>query len=309
MSNIVVPFSSKYRWELVFDYDNSGNTGTITQEVSYTKSSSYNSKSFTQEVSSEAKKLASSHSVEVEAGFSWGPVSASVKAGYSASKEVTTSLENTSKNEVEETSSYSETEKRTYKIGANSKLCLYQRVYIGPGITVRESVLRTTPTPLKGEELEEVIPIEITLAPKRFLKGIKVVTSTRAIDAPADRIRDVTHKSDDINNGYSESKFVWLVPELTHKLSEALTDLDLVITSSKDERYNDLAAGAGGDWRYLVPQRNPNSQFYITDSLALRRSKEKVSVKFPVRSSGDINNDRGGDYLYLEWAVERAIAV
>jgi len=58
-------------------------------------------------------------------------------------------------------------------------------------------------------------------------------------------------------------RFVWLVPEYTTKIEDAVTGFDVFIGAA-DSR-PDLAKGAGGAFRYLVPVKNPRVATKITE--------------------------------------------
>ncbi|KAG6849087.1 hypothetical protein C0991_012153, partial [Blastosporella zonata] len=200
-------------------------------------------------------------------------------------------------------------------IGPQSRLVLYQRVFQGPGITVQEETLRATPTPLTGTQLVEDVPITLVLSPKQFIQDITVVYGDHPSDAPSDRVREWFGGSDDINYGYG-GQYVWIVPKYTTQVSQALTSFDLVIQSNADARYNDVSKGAGGDYRYLIPVKQSNKDFFISD-ITLARSDKDLSSSvgnltwhdLPQAHTQDINKGRGGSYLYLVWELQRVYEV
>ncbi|KAG6872773.1 hypothetical protein C0995_006693 [Termitomyces sp. Mi166 len=313
-SKVTLTITGRYTWELVFDYDNSGNSGEITHSYEFIRSGSYSSTTFNETVSSEARKLAESGSIQLETGASYGPVSASVAVGYETSNEVNTMLENTTSVQSEQTVSWSVKETREYTVGSYSRLILYQRNFYGPGMRVQESAFRTTSVPLPADEMEEEVLINLELEPKIFISGMTVVYADRASDAPGDRVRDWFGGSDDINYSFG-GKYVWLVPQWTTQVSQALTNFDLVIQGEEDPRYDDLAKGAGGDYRYLIPVIRSNQQLFISE-LTLARSADPMNdlpsiiwSSLPQGATGDINKGREGDYLYLVWQLQRAYEV
>ncbi|GBE79429.1 hypothetical protein BKA93DRAFT_753262 [Sparassis latifolia] len=130
----------------------------------------------------------------------------------------------------------------------------------------------------------------------------RVVYGTLQSEQPSDRVLEVEGGNDDINAGFGGKRvaFVWLVPVYTADPSNAASAFDVVIQSSEDPNRNDLAAGAGGDFRYLLPITTGARQIA---SVALLRSKESVD-SIPPGYDGkttDINKGRGGDFLYLLW--------
>ncbi|KAG6889610.1 hypothetical protein C0995_016136 [Termitomyces sp. Mi166 len=313
-SNPILTITARYIWELIFDYDNRGNPGKITHTDEFVRSGSYTSTTFNETVSSEAKKLAESGSTQFQSGVSYGPITASVRVGYATSNEINTMLENTTKKQSEQMISWSVQESHEYTVGPHSRLILYQRNFYGPGIRVQGSALRTTSVPLPSDEMEEEVLIDLELVPKMFISGMRVVYTDKASDAPGDRVRDWFGGSDNINYSFS-GKHVWLVPEWTNRISQALTNFDLVVQSQDDVQYSNLARGAGGDYRYLIPVRQSNQKLFISQ-LTLARSVKALDDLhntiwrgLPQGATGDINKGRRGDFLYLVWELERTYEV
>jgi hypothetical protein len=100
------------------------------------------------------------------------------------------------------------------------------------------------------------------------------------------------------------------VPKYTHNSAAAATSFDFMNQSSGNEKYSDLAKGAGGDWRYLIPVYDPRQKSKITEC-ALLRASSGLSVG-DIRKLGwtnmsaDINKGRQGDWLYLVWKTQVA---
>ncbi|KAG6829967.1 hypothetical protein H0H92_002772 [Tricholoma furcatifolium] len=300
---VAFPIKARLLWRLIFDYDNSGNEGSIEHKYTFTESGSYTSTEFNESVASHAKKLHEEDKIDVQVGASYGPVSASVGAGHSSSKEIDDMLQNTIRTQQETSITYTRTEEHT--VGPHSRLCLYQRNFKGPGMSVAETTFRTTSIPLTNDELEEEVVVDLVLVPKNFVKRIKVVYGDRETQAPANRIREFWGGSDDVNYNMG-GKYVWLVAETTTQVAEAINRVDLVITSDKDYRYDDLAKGAHGKFRYLIPVQLPGDNLCIT-SLRLLRGKYVGVVGS--NHTKDINEGRGGDYLFLSWELERAYPI
>jgi hypothetical protein len=105
-------------------------------------------------------------------------------------------------------------------------------------------------------------------------------------------------------------RYIWLVPKYTNNAAAAATSFDFVNQSSRNAKYSDLANGAGGDWRYLIPVCDPRQKAKITEC-ALLRASSMISVD-DIRKlgwtnmSGDINRGRKGDWLYLIWKTQVA---
>ena len=52
---------------------------------------------------------------------------------------------------------------------------------------------------------------------------------------------------------FSPRRYVWLVPRYTTEWSAAAVRFELVIQGGANGSLQDLAKGAGGDFRYLIP--------------------------------------------------------
>ncbi|KAG6848827.1 hypothetical protein H0H93_013681 [Arthromyces matolae] len=314
MSYVSFPIEAKFVWSLVFDYDNSGNEGQITRKYTFKESTKYTSKQFNQSVASKAQKLAEQGHIKLEAGVSYGPVSANMGIGYESSKEINDMLENTTEVQSESDITTEKEEQRTYTVGPRSRLCLYQRLFEGPGMTLFGQVTRTTPKPLGPSEHEQDTSIDLVLVPQTFAEKtitIKVIYTWLDTEAPIDRIQANNTYSDEINEGNWTGYLVWLVAETTTKVSEALTTVDTILTDKPDPKLTDLAAGGGTGkfpFRYLVPVRQHDKTSYIT-KLGLYRSYGSSPPDlsgFAGRHTRDLNEARDGGYLYLVWETQGA---
>ncbi|KAI0262621.1 hypothetical protein BC834DRAFT_890984 [Gloeopeniophorella convolvens] len=308
---ITIQVAGKFIWELVFDYDNSGNSGEIEHKYSVTIAESYNSSDFLKTISQTTQKLTQSHEVSAEAGVSYGPASASLKYSYNNTKEVSDMLERTTSRQVDQKFDRTSTETRTYKVGAKSRLALYQRSFVAPGMRVQKETYRTTSKPLIGSELVEEVPLEFTLRPVRWLVGLDVVYTSNTSSAPSDRVRELYGGAEDINKGFG-GDYVWLVPIWSTETSKAISSFDLVIQGESDGNYKDLARGSKGEWRYLIPVRSQDTNSYIIDVRLIRRDSGASSPPSDsgyTGQTGDINRDRKGDWLYLVWKTAPAYPV
>ncbi|KNZ77460.1 hypothetical protein J132_05418 [Termitomyces sp. J132] len=144
-----------------------------------------------------------------------------------------------------------------------------------------------------------------------------VVYGDQASDAPDDRVGDWFGGSDNINYGFDANitQICLALLVYTTQVSEALTNFDLIIQDQEDSRYNDLAAGTGGNYRYLIPVRQNNQDLFIS-KLTLVRSASSVDDLFnvtwpglPQGATGNINAGREGTYLYLSRQLQRAYAL
>ena len=95
--------------------------------------------------------------------------------------------------------------------------------------------------------------------------------------------------------------YVWLVPKYTTNVDDAVTGFDLFIQENADDSKPDLARGAGGKWRYLVPVKIPQERKKITEIALMRRQGGDYSGPGSgyVGRTQDINRHRGGDFLFL----------
>ncbi len=98
------------------------------------------------------------------------------------------------------------------------------------------------------------------------------------------------------------SRYVWLVPEYTNDPNIAASAFEVSVQTIAQSGYDDLAKGAGGDFRYLIPQCNTQARAKIRE-IELLRSAE-VIVTPPVGWDGmtkNINIGRQKTFLYVLW--------
>ncbi|KAL3479833.1 hypothetical protein BJX99DRAFT_255269 [Aspergillus californicus] len=114
-----------------------------------------------------------------------------------------------------------------------------------------------------------------------------------------------TNASADINNGFG-GKFVWLIASYHNNHSTAISDIRIAITDNERSGEDDLARGAGGQFRYIEINHDGGTKIA---ELRLLRSNEQATQAL-INSLGyngwsnDINGGRGGDFLYLMWKNE-----
>jgi hypothetical protein len=141
----------------------------------------------------------------------------------------------------------------------------------------------------------------------RYIKNLHpVLGKDKEKDMPQDALCDFEKRSNDLNDGHLGmgilTKSCWLVPEYTSDSSQAATGFHVLVQDKKDERYVDIGQGTGGSYRYVIPLHEPNKP-KCTDVKLFRTSDKALT---PVAQgftgfSRDINEGRGGDYLYLAW--------
>ncbi|KAN0076572.1 hypothetical protein V8E54_006714 [Elaphomyces granulatus] len=138
--------------------------------------------------------------------------------------------------------------------------------------------------------------------PDKYLTDIDVSYGDSPSSEPSDAIRTVDGNNGDINAGM-KGKYVWLTPKWSSESSNAVSNIRIIIQKESDPNFEDLAKGAGGDYRYLRLERNGSDKIH---ALQLLRRKDEVSFE-TINALGfdgvstDINKGRGGDYLYLVW--------
>ncbi|KAK8144244.1 hypothetical protein G3M48_006127 [Beauveria asiatica] len=111
---------------------------------------------------------------------------------------------------------------------------------------------------------------------------------------PGGSINEINGESADINKGFGGDS------------NQMVDNLWVEIRGNPDDKRDDLAKGAGGDYRYLALSNDMNATHFVTD-VALWRTGE-AHYNPPNgwhHKSDDINKGRGGDYLYLVWRTKK----
>jgi len=89
--------------------------------------------------------------------------------------------------------------------------------------------------------------------------------------------------------------------------NQAATSFQIAIQGNRNPSYVDLAAGAGGAYRYLMRMFNAQSRTRIEKVGLLRGTVKQGPLYSKRRNYGwddctsDINAGRKGDYLYVCW--------
>ncbi|KAH7136842.1 hypothetical protein B0J13DRAFT_560135 [Dactylonectria estremocensis] len=134
-----------------------------------------------------------------------------------------------------------------------------------------------------------------------FVSGIEILYDD---DQPGGTINEIHGQSADINKGQGGS-YVWLRIQRATRPSDMVSSFAIERGDVNSGR-PDLAKGAGGDYRYLVETRGQGSERKIND-VGLWRSDDKQEQP-PAGWDGmttDVNDGRGGDYLYVIWKTQR----
>ncbi|RGP71958.1 hypothetical protein FSPOR_3073 [Fusarium sporotrichioides] len=123
-------------------------------------------------------------------------------------------------------------------------------------------------------------------------------------DKPHGSIDEINGQSADINKG-NGGEYVWLIPHRAPRPNMMVNNIWTDIRGDNIDGRDDLAKGAGGDYRFFSWSNDMNANHFITD-LALWRCGDSQSDP-PAGwhgKTGDINDRRGGDYLYLVWRTK-----
>ncbi|TBU39219.1 hypothetical protein BD309DRAFT_452434 [Dichomitus squalens] len=134
-----------------------------------------------------------------------------------------------------------------------------------------------------------------------WISHIAVRYGDQPSQQPPERVLAQHGESDDINYQYG-GKYVWLVPQYTTNPHQAATRFDIVIQEHGDPAPNDLAKGAGGDFRYLIPRKDITAQRKVVQVVLCHQDHELFGTPEGWdRCTIDINKIRGKTYLYLLW--------
>jgi len=281
----------EYVWERIFYIDNRGKNNTYDETRSFNRTITASYSSLTKLVAGASLKLG----IKTKVGAAIEIFTAKVENSLDLA--LTTSYEHTIEQKLDTVES--EIISRRFTVGANSIGEMYRLIYNGPGVTYATSMFSTTPL------VNKKVIITCKVRKVAMLKDIQVVYTSQSIDMPDEVITDTDGGSPDINKGY-KGKYVWLVPVWTYKIEEIVTSVHVVIQNEKNDKYQDLAAGTGGDYRYLKMIRSSTSSTAIkrvgllmgTTNIYAERNKHGWDG-----CTEDINAGRQGGYLYVCWNI------
>jgi hypothetical protein len=292
-----VEIEGVFYWNPIFRYSNLNNSGTIKHSYTTRITRSYSYTGIIETVNEYKRSDINRNTRKLNIGGAYEAISASVEYSNERSTEINTFIrtrqEQTWKTQYEETKE----ETREYLVGPHSSLELYQLHFKAPGILYTFNTLSTV------YEEPKKAKFHILVRPIRFIQDIRVEYSSNEGGRPSNRIREVFGQNDDINYKFG-GKFVYLVPVYTYDIESAMTSIDVVIRGSKWPGYNDVAQGAGGDFRYIVAVRNSFERSKITEVALLRNSNSRGNLGQVSGYSGisrDINENRAKDFLHLIW--------
>lgn len=96
---------------------------------------------------------------------------------------------------------------------------------------------------------------------------------------------------------------VWLVPVYTTEVTKAATSFDVLIQPYQDTKLDDLAKGAGGEFRYIVPRSDRKLERKIVEVGLVRSERPVRSVPSGWDGYSVINifNGRPKGHLHIVW--------
>ncbi|KAJ3559521.1 hypothetical protein NM688_g294 [Phlebia brevispora] len=146
---------------------------------------------------------------------------------------------------------------------------------------------------------DTAVPIE-----GQYVSGITVKYGSMHSQEPRLAVSTIGANGDNINKGFHGS-FVWLKNSLTQNIAEACTSFDIAVQDSKDSNLEDLADGAGGDYRYVLPFSDIANRNKVTGTRLLRSSQPVLAPPKGYQGiSTNINVGRKGDFLYILWKTD-----
>lgn len=288
---IEITVEGQYYWERIYYIDNRGQNNPYKETRKITKSVTTSYSDLKKSIVDSSIKS----SLNLDVGGVFDIITASVKG--SLDTELTTSYQST----VERKSETHVTEEltREFTVGANSIGEMFRLVYKGPGVTYATSTISTD-----GKLPQDKVFITCRVKQIPLIKDIQVVYTDQSVERPQNLITESTGGSPDINKGFG-GKYVWLVPVWTSNADKAVTNIQFVMQSSSNEAYRDLAAGTGGQYRYLKMLKDMSHT--RIKRVGLLRSPKAKYIYGDRHKYGwdecteDINSDRKGDWLHLCW--------
>lgn len=198
METVIV--KGKYYWELIFNYDNSENPGTIEDKSIIKKKKTINSKIFL----STKFNITTQFKFENESSFSLkfdGVGDGSNKIMYSI--HIDTSYELVKSSEKSETIEEETEIERTYTVGPHGKLSLYRLCYEMNGVEIKTDIVSTNP--------EENVFIDLNFSCIKQILGLDIILNLFGNIFPqSSNIREWKRIRDDIikySNKSQEEKF------------------------------------------------------------------------------------------------------
>lgn len=287
-----------FSWKLVFSYENPNDKDTIVQTYESKVSRHVSLSSAYEKIYTEAK----TQSTTISFGMNFDIIGFDIlgggmKSDYETQSSISVSDEIKRSISTTEDTSSETTVTAYWPVNPGTKLEIYQLCFTAPGIYEDFSVFSSSnKTPL-------TIPIAYYIKPKQFIEKLEVVYGNLPSQLPQNVVEELSNQSPDINKGYG-GDYVWLVPVWTTDAKKAATSFQFIKQDQPDpDRTNeDLARGAGGSYRYLIPLIDlPDDTKRIVEVNLVRSSKPIDAFPDFDNHTTDINEGRKGDYLYLGW--------
>ncbi|CDF33130.1 unnamed protein product [Chondrus crispus] len=260
----------------------------------------------------ESKSTSTSISLDVSAQIKIFNVSANTTVGW------TSSVVNTSMHEASHTNA--ETKETSQKIGPISiepgeSVYVFEKKIKFPTISWETGELTVWPSadiPTLNEDVLMKIPVHE--APIKYLKDIKVHTYGAMTyskdfmlykDGLSGESKNVERENwGDINRGYG-GKYVFLEPVWVDDISQGADNISVQISGgvpgwTKERGQQDMAMGAGGDYRFLDIWHRRDVKEKIVDVVLWGGQLVRIPDGW-TGMTGDLNKGRGGRYLYIVW--------
>ncbi|GJJ12688.1 hypothetical protein Clacol_006932 [Clathrus columnatus] len=143
--------------------------------------------------------------------------------------------------------------------------------------------------------------IVINVNPPQYILGYSVVYGNLPSEEPRNAVTTLDNNDDNINMGFG-GNYVWVVPEYGSARERARTSFIFIAQDHNNDNYKNLAKGANGKYRYLLPMINRGTKQKIIGLRLLRSSSQILSPPKGYHGmTKDINEGRHGTYLYLIW--------
>merc|ERR1711933_317227 len=167
---------------------------------------------------------------------------------------------------------------------------------------LKQSTDDISKTVATAETPEQLYNLYNSPSPLKFLQDIKASENSPGKDWY--KIKEVDGSGDDLNKGFGGS-YMYLWACTTSCSTDAVTGMVVFQSNTGNGQLGqDIAKEAGGDYRYIITKKETGEQKVDVTSLKLWRtgsSDSKPSKYGYTDWTTDINNGRGGDYLYVCW--------
>ncbi|KAL8685189.1 MAG: hypothetical protein Q9224_005920 [Gallowayella concinna] len=308
---ITIPVTGKLYWVELWFRDNSTNpkgTQVVDTEMKVVRTVSISR--FNESIKNTVETTKNSFSVGAEVGASYGPVSATVKSEFLASKEIQDTYGYTVREQQDMSVQTTIKDSRGYNVEGHGKLGLYQAFFSAPGVVVSLTQTRTGGETPAAQD----VTFDLKLQELQFIKEIQAVYTDNPNDRPFDCLHEITGQNEDINSGFG-GKYCYLKPIFTNQVNQAMTQCRVRVDKSAVRGPNitdDLAKGAGGKFRYLQFNQDSNTHSKFTAAALLRRAGNAPTLKdapgYAVMTT-DINEGRKGDWLYVVFQTKEVFGI